>query len=201
MKKVTLSPPMGMRKQYFTVFMNYLRGENVPLFRGRGGKYVCVNPGKSKMGRRWQRHWDVWLAGSKVRCGALVTVACSRRGLIKGGCSEDGLLSCSGVATGTFSETRGCNGLSSEVFVTCMSRDAWDWRHCSCIVQLWLCWPLLQGPIKPLVWAPVVFFSLYGPQKRHQRPERCAFRFVWCLILNTWFPGPNFGTFKLFCSA
>lgn len=34
-----------------------------------------------------------------------------------------------------------------------------------------------------------LYFSLYIPQKRHQRPGRCAFCFVWCLILNMWLPG------------
>lgn len=52
--------------------------------------------------------------------------------------------------------------------------------------------PLSQGPIQPLAWAPVVFFSLYIPQKRHQSPGRCAFCFVWGLILNMWFPRAKF---------
>lgn len=35
------------------------------------------------------------------------------------------------------------------------------------------------------------FFSLRIPQRRHQRPERCALCFVWSLTLNMWFRRPK----------
>lgn len=115
----------------------------------RWKKSVCANLGKFKTGRK-RYCGGRWLAGGKVGGDVPGTAPSSRRQFTKGEGSEDGLLGWSGVATGTFSGTRGCSGLSSGVFASCMSRDAWDWGHCSGIVQLWPCWPLSQGPIKPL---------------------------------------------------
>lgn len=70
-------------------------------------------------------------------------------------------------------------------------RDAWDWGHClELSAELPIGQPLSQGaPASPWPEHRLYFFSLYIPQKRHQRPGRCAFCFVRCLILNSGFPG------------
>lgn len=95
----------------------------------------------------------------------------------------------------------GGSGLSSGVFVGCLSRDAWDWGHCSSIVSSGPAGHCHRGPSSPWPEHPLYFSHSLALRKDIKDQRDVLFRFVWGLILNTWFPGPNFGTFNLFCSA
>lgn len=95
----------------------------------------------------------------------------------------------------------GGSGLSSGVFVGCLSRDAWDWGHCSSIVSSGPAGHCHRGPSSPWPEHPLYFSHSMALRKDIKDQRDVLFRFVWGLILNTWFPGPNFGTFNLFCSA
>jgi hypothetical protein len=49
-KNVTLSPPMGTGRRHFTVFMNYLKGEN--SFQRWREKSIFANLGQFEIGQK-----------------------------------------------------------------------------------------------------------------------------------------------------
>lgn len=114
-------------------------------------------------------------------------VPCSRTEFTAGECLKDRLLSWSAGATESFSETRGCNGLSSGLFVSCMSRDAWDWRHCSALFGSGSAGHCHRGPSSPWPEHP-----LYFPHSMALRKDIKDQRDVLFALFGVWFSTRGF---------